>query len=323
MTSCLVVANRTMGGRKLEQYLHQLVAERGPVQFHFVVPERRVEAYELMWGAGWGVPMSIGTLMEAGLRETQARLDEVVELLRGNGLDVTGELGPAPPLAAIAQALDERQYDEIVISTLPVGISKWLTMDLPRRVIRRFGLPVTTIVHDVGDASLVDLSTPTTAGTPDESIARSTLRATAVEHPIQVLAVNTESLPMRRAQVALEQTGLCCIHRTRDVAEAVAFLRGEGRFAGRALPDLIVVPVEGHQSAPESLTELADEIERYGRALLVVGDADSDSNRRLADAAHAWAFVPLTDDNPDNAEVLELMLVELMALEHKREIIKP
>jgi hypothetical protein len=113
------------------------------------------------------------------------------------------------------------------------------------------------------------------------------------------------------------------MHGTRDVAEAVAFLRGEGLFAGRALPDLIVVPVEGRQSSPESLTELVDEVERHRRALLVVGDSDSDSNRRLADAAHAWAFVPLTDDGPDNAEVLELMLVELMALEHRREIINP
>jgi hypothetical protein len=37
-------------------------------------------------------------------------------------------------------------FSAITLSTLPEPISKWLGMDLPHRLQRRFGLPVTTII---------------------------------------------------------------------------------------------------------------------------------------------------------------------------------
>ncbi len=39
-----------------------------------------------------------------------------------------------------------QNFDEIIISTLPSGISRWLGMDLPHRVERQFKLPVTTVI---------------------------------------------------------------------------------------------------------------------------------------------------------------------------------
>ena len=36
-------------------------------------------------------------------------------------------------------------FDEIVVSTLPAGVSRWLRLDLPRRLRRRCGLPVTVV----------------------------------------------------------------------------------------------------------------------------------------------------------------------------------
>ncbi|HEY9377490.1 MAG TPA: hypothetical protein VIQ02_10385, partial [Jiangellaceae bacterium] len=61
-----------------------------------------------------------------------------------------GEVGSSNALNAIRDALRAREFDEIIVSTLPSGISRWLHQDLPRRV-QRLGLPV-TVVTAHGDA---------------------------------------------------------------------------------------------------------------------------------------------------------------------------
>jgi GABA permease len=65
--------------------------------------------------------------------------------LRGLGADVDGDLGDADPLKAAAELLERQQFDEIILSTLPAH-SRWLAMDLPHRLQRQSGLPVTTII---------------------------------------------------------------------------------------------------------------------------------------------------------------------------------
>jgi len=51
-------------------------------------------------------------------------------------------VGSHQPLDAIAAGLDQGPFDEIILSTLPPGVSRWLKLDLPHRVERSFGLPV-------------------------------------------------------------------------------------------------------------------------------------------------------------------------------------
>ena len=329
MARCLIVANRSLGGHRLEQVMLDRHSTAPDTQFHLIVPERGVETYEFTWAAGFGVPMAIGTVIEDGLRQTEKRMDEVLRHFRTLGLDITGELGPAPPLAAIEKALEERSYDEIIISTLPAVFSRWLRMDLPRRAERRFGLPVTTIVHDPDDAELVPLDAPVIplrtdaakAGEPDADrvAGRDELRAVAAEHRVEVLAVDDGGGATRRAADALAALGICSMHEVSSAGQAVAYLRGEGRFAGRARPDLVVLAADAlgsGMSAPVS--ELAGEVGREKLALLVVATAERSSARALADQLDAWAFTVLGDDIAENADVLEVMLVELVALERRQ-----
>jgi DNA-binding NarL/FixJ family response regulator len=322
MARCLIVANHSMGGGQLATHLVRLHDADPELVFHLIVPQRGVEAYEFSWAAGFGVPMGIGNLLEDGLKQAQERLDEVLELLRSRGLTISGELGPAPPLAAIESAMKDEPCDQIVISTLPAVFSRWLRMDLPRRVQRRFRLPVTTIVHDADDADLVSLPEPVAVlADADRTEKRTELREAAAEHRVEVLVLDGDGSDAQRAAAALEGTGLCSLHRVPTHNQAAAFLRGEGRFAGCARPDLVVVGsgavAADHADAQVQLAELAAEVDRRRVALLVVADADVPADRRRADALGAWAYVPLSTSAAENAELLELMLVELVALERR------
>jgi hypothetical protein len=60
------------------------------------------------------------------------------------GAKVEGKVGDANPMNAIQDAINIDGYDEIIISTLPARVSKWLHLDLPSKVAG-LGLPVTTI----------------------------------------------------------------------------------------------------------------------------------------------------------------------------------
>ena len=69
-----------------------------------------------------------------------------VERLAAAGVEVEGTVGDASPVRAIDDVLIEHPHDEIILSTLPPGISRWLKKDLPHRVEQRFALPVTTVI---------------------------------------------------------------------------------------------------------------------------------------------------------------------------------
>ena len=52
-------------------------------------------------------------------------------------------------MAAVQDAANADSYDELIVSTLPTHLSKWLRLDLPRKAAHATGLPVTHVVGSV------------------------------------------------------------------------------------------------------------------------------------------------------------------------------
>ncbi len=146
MSKYLVVANQTLGGDHLMDEVRRRAAA-GPSSFYVVVPNTRsVDAARAS-----GAPLAPATASGSPEEDHRAalisrsRLHEALARLRAEGLEAQGDLGDSEPLTAIADALAVERFDEIIISTLPIGISRWLGMDLPSRAERKFKLPVTTV----------------------------------------------------------------------------------------------------------------------------------------------------------------------------------
>ena len=86
-------------------------------------------------------------LMPRGGRDPDEPLREAVEAMRKAGLKkVKGRLGDPDPIVAVMEAWDPMEFDEIVVSTLPTGVSRWLGLDLPRRLEKLTAVPVLHVV---------------------------------------------------------------------------------------------------------------------------------------------------------------------------------
>ena len=75
----------------------------------------------------------------------RSQLEIGIEQLQKLGAEVDGDVGDANPVKAIDDALSRRKYDEIILSTLPSGVSRWLGQDLSHKVTRKFKGPVTVV----------------------------------------------------------------------------------------------------------------------------------------------------------------------------------
>ena len=134
MRRYLVVANQTLGGESLLEAIRARMAG-GPCSFHVVVPATPPAEY-LTWTEGDAAAIA------------QARLDRALARFGEVGADASGAVGDRNPILAIEDALRDQEFDEIILSTLPPGISRWLKLDLPSRVIDHFRLPVTHVVAE-------------------------------------------------------------------------------------------------------------------------------------------------------------------------------
>ena len=131
-TRVLVVAHRTAATPALLDAVRERAA-RGPSAFTLLVPN---------------VTHGLHRVVDAedqAQDEAQAVLELALPLLEeAAGAPVEGMVGDPEPLNAVQDAVNLRGFDEIIISTLPARVSRWLRLDLPSKV-GGLGLPVTTI----------------------------------------------------------------------------------------------------------------------------------------------------------------------------------
>ncbi|HXB64023.1 MAG TPA: hypothetical protein VNV42_03995 [Solirubrobacteraceae bacterium] len=140
MNDILVVANRTLGGRKLLDRVRGLAAE-GDVRFRLVVPITKPSSGLVIYD-------------EAVRHAAEVRIDLAVSLLADEGIEATGAVGDADPFLATMDAIAEHHPSEVIISTHPVTHSGWLRRDLIERVQIASGLPVEHIVTDLESEGL-------------------------------------------------------------------------------------------------------------------------------------------------------------------------
>jgi nucleotide-binding universal stress UspA family protein len=134
MQSVLVVANQTAESEELLAALRER-AERSESRFTVLIPATP-------HGISWAANMFAGK----GHEEAEAHRDALVDRLRASGIEVEGTIvGDPDPLAAIQDACNGGSYDEVIVSTLPHHVSKWLHLDLPRKAAHATGLPVASV----------------------------------------------------------------------------------------------------------------------------------------------------------------------------------
>jgi hypothetical protein len=130
----LVVANRTADSPELIAALRQ----RCPAaRLTLLVPA-------VPHGFAWAADM------KAGWPEAIARAEAGAARMRGAGLGVEETIvGDPDPFAAAGDAIHAREFDELIVSTLPRGVSRWLRLDLPERLRRATNLPVARVTAHV------------------------------------------------------------------------------------------------------------------------------------------------------------------------------
>ena len=140
MANVLVLANETIGGKKL---LDAIVArhERGDAKFFIVVPRSRPKYGNVVYD-------------EAVRSSAQVRVDLALEFCRRNGIEAVGETGDEDPFNAAMDAIGEFKINEVILSTHPSTSSGWLRRDLPDRITEATDLPVDHVVVDIANEGL-------------------------------------------------------------------------------------------------------------------------------------------------------------------------
>jgi hypothetical protein len=139
-TRVLVVAHKTAATQPLLDAVRER-ARRGPCVFTLLVPNATHGLHKVV------------DPEDQGAGEASAVIERALPLLEeAAGTHVDGIVGAPDPVVAVHDAINLRGFDEVIVSTLPTKLSRWLKLDLPSK-ISGAGLPVTTVTPADGAAA--------------------------------------------------------------------------------------------------------------------------------------------------------------------------
>lgn len=152
MVRVLLVANETLGSPGMSEFVKSRLADAG-CRFTLLVPAtpRHGNGDRQGWLALATSDLpnlastALSVVTEDDYARARSRLAYGLDLLRSWGAAVDGQVGPPDPARAIKELLTREHFDEVALSTLPPGVSRWLLLDIPHRVQRKYHIPVTVI----------------------------------------------------------------------------------------------------------------------------------------------------------------------------------
>ena len=218
MKNVLVLTDGTEVGAHVTTRVHELHKAEPDLAVFVLVPASKVVA-------------SIHGHEVSGDERAATQLQEAIQLFRNIGVSADGEIGGHDPVQATRMVLSHLRPDLILVSTLPLGSSRWLNMDLPHRLRRRFGIPVEYVLgKPVNDNDWANPPEP-------------------IDGPISILLVedsNEEARLMRH--VLTETEARIDLTVVGNGAEAVDVLRTDGQdHIDLVLLDLHMPKIDGHQ----------------------------------------------------------------------------
>lgn len=165
----LVVANQTLGGAELERVIHERI-QQAQGRFYILVPSIDPDQEATDWVRGFESAEAAEAAEAAGATSDEARqavddavrrrermvgqahvraerrLRQMIDKIEAAGGQATGEVGGPDPTLAVEAVLARDAFAEVIISTLPAGLSRWLKADdLPANVSRMTDTPVTLV----------------------------------------------------------------------------------------------------------------------------------------------------------------------------------
>lgn len=141
----VIVANETLGGSELRAAVDERMAA-GRTRFHLIVPVPPSPSPAVAVGLATAEVVMFNDL---DLPDQHAlaseRLERGLEWLRGQGCTADGATVTGDAVDAVRAAVEHGDVTEIIVSTLPSRISRWLRQDLPSRIGRAVDVPVVVV----------------------------------------------------------------------------------------------------------------------------------------------------------------------------------
>jgi GABA permease len=147
----LIVANQTIGSAELTRAVTERLAEG--THFHLLVPVPPTPPSAISVGLAAVESAATAFMVLPDLRAlAEERLETGLDWLDGLGADAGGEVGLVDTVAAVIGVVERDGIDEIIVSTLPSRISKWLRQDLPHKIEKHVDVPLTVVTASTSAA---------------------------------------------------------------------------------------------------------------------------------------------------------------------------